>query len=419
MSFADLGVPAGLVEVVLRRGITRPLPIQEIAIADILAGRDVSGKAPTGTGKTLAFALPMAATISRGAPKRPSGLVLAPTRELAAQIAAELTPLLAKRGMKAYPFYGGNGFSGQRAALRAGTDVAVACPGRLEDLMRSGEIFLSGVKVVVIDEADRMADMGFLPAVRRILDATPSERQTLLFSATLDGDVDVLVRHYQRRPVRHEVVAQEVDLRRVSHQFHSVATTERVALCAKLVGDAGSAIVFVRTKHGADNVARQLARAGLAAAAIHGDRSQAQRERALAAFRSGDVQALVATDVAARGIHVADVACVVHYDLPDDPKDYLHRSGRTARAGAQGSVISLVTSGQQGHAASLQRALGLGHPSAGGLSQQEGVVPPRSYGITPIHRAGSRQRSGSPGRAPSPTPGPTRGRPSRRGRARG
>ena len=365
-TFAQLGLPNDLVDVLRRRGITQPLPIQSACIMDAIAGRDVSGKAPTGSGKTLAFALPMAATLSRGTPKRPRGLVLAPTRELAAQIAAELAPLLKTRGLKVHSFYGGVGFGPQRNALRKAVDVAVACPGRLEDLMRSGDIVLSDVDMVVVDEADRMADMGFLPAVRRILDAASPRRQTLLFSATLDGDVDVLVRNYQRQPVRHEVATPEEEGGRVSHRFHSVAHADRVAVCAELVADQGSTIVFVRTKHGADRVANQLTRTGVVAQAIHGGRSQSQRDRTLAAFRADKVQALVATDVAARGIHVDDVSCVIHFDVPADAKDYLHRSGRTGRVGAEGSVIALVTPDQQAAAATLRRDLDLDITGPGG-----------------------------------------------------
>ena len=361
--FAELGLPHVLVGVLRRRGITHPLPIQAATIADALAGRDVSGKAPTGSGKTLAFALPVAATLARSDPKRPRALVLAPTRELAGQIAAEMTPLLGARSLTAHAFYGGVGFGAQRAALRRGVDVAVACPGRLEDLMSTGDIKLSGVNVVVIDEADRMADMGFLPAVCRILDATPSQRQTLLFSATLDGDVDVIVRRYQREPVRHEVAAQPGAVQ-ARHEFMAVASGDRSALCAELVSATGSSVVFVRTKHGADRVAQRLRSAGTAAAAIHGDRKQSERERTLAAFRAGRLQALVATDVAARGIHVDDVARVIHYDLPADVKDYVHRSGRTARAGSGGTVIAFVTPEQRPLASSLQRGLALaGQPA--------------------------------------------------------
>ena len=268
----------------------------------------------------------------------------------------EIGPLLATRSLKAYPFYGGVGFGGQRNALRRGVDVAVACPGRLEDLMSTGDINLSNVDVVVVDEADRMADMGFLPAVCRILDATPSECQTLLFSATLDGDVDVLVRRYQRNPVRHDVATEE-EVSRASHEFRPVANADRAGLCAELVRASGSSMVFVRTKRGADRVAKRLRDSGAAAAAIHGDRSQAQRERTLMEFRAGKVQTLVATDVAARGIHVDDVARVIHYDLPADIKDYVHRSGRTARAGAEGTVISFVTPDNRALADTLQRGL--------------------------------------------------------------
>jgi superfamily II DNA/RNA helicase len=392
-SFADLGVPARLVEVLRQRRITRPLPIQAVTIADVLAGRDVSGKAPTGSGKTLAFAVPLAATLHRGGPKRPRALVLAPTRELASQIATEMAPLLATRSLKVHPFYGGVGFGAQRNALRRGVDVAVACPGRLEDLMSTRDIDLSAVEVVVVDEADRLADMGFLPAVCRILDATSPDRQTLLFSATLDGDVDVLVRRYQRHPVRHEVSEQE-GVSAASHEFRPVASADRTALCAELVLAPGSSVVFVRTKQGADRVARRLKDAGAVAAAIHGDRSQAQRERTLAAFRAGKVHALVATDVAARGIHVDDVARVIHYDLPADIKDYVHRSGRTARAGADGTVIAFVTPEKRALAASLQRSLRLVGRTAGATSDiadGHGPIPQKRAQDAPS-RTGGRGR---------------------------
>jgi len=377
-SFSDLGLPGALVSALRRRGITVPLPVQAAAIPDALAGRDVSAKAPTGSGKTLAFALPIAATLTRGAPKHPRALVLVPTRELASQIAAEMTPMLAARSLTAHAFYGGVGFGPQRAALRRGVDVAVACPGRLEDLLGTGDIRLSKTNVVVVDEADRMADMGFLPAVRRILDATAPDRQTLLFSATLDGEVEVLVRLYQSSPVRHEV-SNRPGTASASHEFMTVASADRPALCAELVNDAGSSVVFVRTKHGADKVAHRLRGAGAAAAAIHGDRTQGQREQALAAFRAGRVRVLVATDVAARGIHVDDVARVIHYDLPADLKDYVHRSGRTARAGSEGKVIAFVTPEQRALAASIRRGIGAvvagpNHPA--GAAGRAAPVPP-------------------------------------------
>lgn len=390
--FAELGLPDPILRVLADRGITEPLPIQATAIADVLAGKDVSAEAPTGSGKTLAFALPMAAMVSRAAPRRPRALVLAPTRELAAQITAELAPLLGARGLKAHAFYGGVSFGSQRKALTNCVEVAVACPGRLEDLIRAGQIRLSDVEIAVVDEADRMADMGFLPAVGRILDATSAERQTLLFSATLDGDVEVLVRRFQRRPVRHKVLSEEQDLRRVSHRFDTVAHSDRVARCAEIVGSSRSTLVFVRTKHGADRLSRQLGRLGVDAVAIHGDRSQPQRDRALAAFRAGKVQALVATDVAARGIHIDDVACVVHFDLPADAKSYLHRSGRTARAGARGAVVAFVTPDQQAAGDALRRALDIaGEPVA---CRSAAASPASALGTTPtsLRSRGARRR---------------------------
>jgi superfamily II DNA/RNA helicase len=353
-----LGLPPEFVRVLERRGITETLPIQALCIPDALAGRDVSGKAPTGSGKTLAFSLPMAALLGKGRPRRPTGLVLAPTRELAAQIAGELTPLAAARGLRVHAFYGGVGYGPQLKALRGGIDIAVACPGRLEDLMAGGHVVLDEVSFVVVDEADRMADMGFLPAVRRVLDTARTDRQTLLFSATLDGDVDVLVRRYQKNPVLHEVDGDE-DVSRMTHRFHYVAHDERVATCASIVANTGTSIVFVRTRHGADRLVRQLGKLGVVAAAIHGDRSQAQRERALRSFSTGSVRALVATDVAARGIHVDDVSCVIHFDLSEDPKDYVHRSGRTARAGAEGVSIALISHEQHGAAEKIRVALDL------------------------------------------------------------
>jgi len=363
-SFSELGLPGTLVSVLRHRGITTPLPVQAATIPDALAGRDISGKAPTGSGKTLAFALPIAATLTPSTPRHPHALVLVPTRELASQVSGEMTPLLEARSLTAQALYGGAGLGPQRAGLRRGADVVVACPGRLEDLLGTGDVSLSRVKVVVVDEADRMADMGFLPAVRRILDATPRGRQTLLFSATLDDEVEVLVRHYQSRPVRHDVPSPP-GTARASHEFVPVASADRARLCADLVNGAGPSVVFVRTRHGADKVAHRLRGAGVTAAAIHSGRAQRQREKALAAFRAGQVQALVATDVAARGLHVDDVALVVHYDLPADAKGYVHRSGRTARAGAGGKVVALVTPEQRALAASLRRGVAKSLPAAG------------------------------------------------------
>ncbi len=363
-TFASLGLPPEYTDLLRSRGISEPLPIQALSIPDALAGRDIAGKAPTGSGKTLAFALPMALRLGRGGSLKPRGLILAPTRELAAQIAAELAPFTKLRGLRTVCVYGGVGYDSQLKALRRGVDIVVACPGRLEDLVASGRARLDDVSFVVIDEADRMADMGFLPAVRRILDMARTDRQTLLFSATLDGDVDVLMRSYQRDPVRHEVHPEPRDDARVEYRFVHVTREERVTTCAKLIAEHGTAIVFVRTKHGADRLAKQLDRVGAPAAVLHGDRTKGQRDRALAAFRGRRVQALIATDVAARGIHVDDVACVIHYDLAEEAKAFVHRSGRTARAGADGLVVALVTPETREVAAALRRTLGVGGESS-------------------------------------------------------
>ncbi|MCU1492588.1 MAG: helicase, superfamily [Acidimicrobiaceae bacterium] len=358
-TFADLGVPADITALLDKRGITSAFPVQEATLPDGLAGRDVCGRAPTGSGKTLAFGIPMVAAVGKADPKRPRGLVLVPTRELAAQVAKELTALAGARRLKVATFYGGTGYGIQCQTLRRGVDIAVCCPGRLEDLVARGDLRLDGVDLVVVDEADRMADMGFLPAVRRILDQTRSDRQTLLFSATLDGDVDVLIRRYQRDPVRHDIVVEDSDSSVVHHLFWRSAREERVTITADVVARHGTAVVFCRTRRGADRLTKQLVAAGIGAVPIHGSRSQSQREAALAAFSAGRAQALVATDVAARGIHVDDVACVVHFDPPADEKDYVHRSGRTGRAGADGIVVSLVGDDQVAEVRALQRALGL------------------------------------------------------------
>jgi superfamily II DNA/RNA helicase len=343
-TFSELGAPADVAALLAARGIESAFPIQAEAIPAALDGRDICGRAPTGSGKTLAFGVPLAARVSRARPARPRALVLAPTRELAAQIHGELAPLLALRQRSVATFYGGVAFGPQLKVLRRGVDVAVACPGRLADLVERGVMKLDEVEIVVLDEADRMADMGFLPEVRRILDQVRPNRQTLLFSATLDGDVDVVVRNYQRDPVRCEVASTEAEDDRTTHLFLDIQRDQRVRTTVDLVGQHGPTVVFCRTKHGADRLAGQLARAGVSAVAIHGDRSQAQRERALAAFAARRVQALVATDVAARGIHVDGIGCVVHFDPPNDDKDYVHRSGRTGRAGADGVVVSFVPS---------------------------------------------------------------------------
>ncbi len=271
----------------------------------------------------------------------------------------EIETLASARQLRVASFYGGVGYGPQLKSLSRGVDVAVACPGRLTDLIERRSIHLDNVEIVVIDEADRMADMGFLPDVRRLLDKTPESRQTLLFSATLDGDIDVLVRRYQKKPARHEIEATEESTSLAHHVFWKVAAGDRLGTAADIVTASGPTIIFCRTKHATDRMARQLDTRGVRAAAIHGDRSQKQRERALASFMRGDVDALVATDVAARGIHVDGVTAVIHFDPPADAKDYVHRSGRTARAGASGVVVSLVTPDKSGAVKKLQRDLGV------------------------------------------------------------
>jgi superfamily II DNA/RNA helicase len=358
-SFADLGVARDAVSDLSARGIDAPFPIQAATLPDALAGRDVTGKAPTGSGKTLAFGLALVDRCPRAEPHRPTGLVLVPTRELAGQVARELQLLARTHQLRIATVYGGVGFGAQRNALRKGVDILVACPGRLADLIQQGDVRLDDVAVAVVDEADRMADMGFLPEVKRLLDQTRSDRQTLLFSATLDGAVDALVTRYQRNPARHEV-APEGDLRTdATHLFWDIADVDRVEHCASAIKAAGPTIVFCRTRHRADRVAKRLGNAGVQTVAIHGGRSQAQRDRALADFTGGKATAMVATDVAARGIHVDDVAAVVHFDLPADPKDYVHRSGRTARAGAGGVVVSLVDPQHRKEARKLVRDVGI------------------------------------------------------------
>ena len=356
-SFTDLGVPADLADELRRLGIDAPFPIQAATIADALAGRDVSGRAPTGSGKTLAFSLPTVVRVGRAEPKRPRALILTPTRELAAQVRDTIQPLAKRKKRWVATVYGGTNVRKDVQMLAKGVDILVATPGRLKDLIQQGACSLADVQIAVLDEADRMADMGFLPEVRRLLDQTHPDRQTLLFSATLDGDVDVLVRHYQSDPVRHEMAAPVEEAGDVDHHFWSAMRETRRKQTADIVSRVSPAIVFTRTKRGADRLARQLSKDGIRTAAIHGDRNQNQRERALAQFSSGEVTTLVATDVAARGIHVDDVGVVVHYDLAGSDKDYVHRSGRTGRAGAKGVVVTLVLDDQTKDARAIQKAL--------------------------------------------------------------
>ncbi|MCU1371684.1 MAG: helicase, superfamily [Ilumatobacteraceae bacterium] len=368
-TFASLGVPDAIATALSNRGIDEAFPIQVATIPPALAGRDLCGKAPTGSGKTIAFGVPMVARVTRSAPKKPHGLVLAPTRELAIQVAEELENL--NSGLRILAVYGGAGIEPQIKKLRAGIDIVVATPGRLIDLLDRNCCDLRSVTFAVVDEADRMADMGFLPDVKRILDDTRDDRQTVLFSATLDGAIDSLVKRYQKNPVIHEVEDEETG--DVVHHFWLCERPERVAVLAQIVDRLGPTIVFSRTKHGSDRIAKQLGNAGIKAAAIHGNRSQAQRERALEAFHRGDVQALVATDVAARGIHVDGVMGVVHFDLPADHKDYIHRSGRTGRAGMTGTVVTLIDKSQRKDAVKIKKGAGvdveIGEPDVASLPE--------------------------------------------------
>lgn len=359
-TFAQLGVPESICRALQRGGIHEPFEIQAATMADALAGRDICGRAPTGSGKTLAFGIPLVVNAGRARSKRPTALVLSPTRELAEQIATELRTFAGD--VRVGVVYGGVGYGPQLKRLQDGVEILVACPGRLEDLIEQGAVRLHDVALAVIDEADRLSDMGFLPAVRRLLDGTASDRQTFLFSATLDGDVRTLTRDYQDEPVTHVVDAETPDVTAADHRFWQVNRAERVAACVQVINAAGQTIVFCRTRHGSDRLTRQLSQRGIRAAAIHGGHPQQRRTRSLRQFTDGQVQALVATDVAARGIHVEDVASVVHFDPPEDHKTYLHRSGRTARAGRGGLVVSLLQPEQMVDSRRMQRRLGLAEP---------------------------------------------------------
>ncbi|MDE3087639.1 MAG: DEAD/DEAH box helicase [Acidobacteriota bacterium] len=361
-SFAELGVAPALVEELDRQGITTPFPVQALTIGDGLAGRDVCGKAKTGSGKTLAFGLPLLMRASKAAPGRPRALVLVPTRELAVQVGEVLAPLAEVVGRKVAVVYGGADIERQIKKLRKGADVVIATPGRLIDLGERKEASLEDVEVAVLDEADRMADMGFLPQVDWLLRRIAGPHQTMLFSATLDGDVDRLVRRHLTDPVRHEVVSATTTVDSMEHRFLQVHQMDKVKVTAAICRGAAKALVFVRTKRGADRLVEALDREGVRAAAIHGDLRQQSREKALAQFSAGKLHVLVATDVAARGLDIDDVDVVVHYDPPEDHKAYLHRSGRTARAGGSGVVATLVLWDQVLEVERIQKRLSLVAP---------------------------------------------------------
>ncbi|HEX3956857.1 MAG TPA: DEAD/DEAH box helicase [Trebonia sp.] len=359
-TFADLGVPAPLVAALAQAGITTPFPIQAATLPDALAGRDILGRAQTGSGKTLGFSLPLVARLADGhtMARRPRGLVLVPTRELATQVHGVLRPLARAAGLSTAVIFGGTSQNPQVAALRGRADIVVACPGRLADLIEQGHCHLGDVEITVLDEADHMADLGFLPVVRRLLDGTPQDGQRLLFSATLDSAVDVIARRFLKHPARH---ATDTDSRppEITHHLLTVTPDDRVGVIATLASGESRVLIFTRTKHAAKRLARQLILAGTPATELHGNLAQGARTRNLAAFASGEVRAMVATDIAARGIHVDGIDLVVHADPPTEHKAYLHRSGRTARAGAEGTVVTVQTAAQVAEVRTLMRKAGV------------------------------------------------------------
>jgi superfamily II DNA/RNA helicase len=362
-TFGDLGLPQALVDVLAANGIETPFPIQAATLPDSLSGRDVLGRGRTGSGKTYAFLLPMVTRLTtsqtKRAPGRPRALILAPTRELVAQIDAALAPLAAATNLRSVTVFGGVSPQPQIQKLRQGVDIVIACPGRLEDHVKSRHADLSAIEITVLDEADHMADLGFLPPVKRLLDKTPRNGQRMLFSATLDGGVDVLVKRYLHDPVEHSVDSAQSPVAAMEHHVLHVDKAARVSVLADLAASPGRKIVFARTKHGAKNLARQLNSRGVPAVELHGNLSQNARTRNLAAFSDGSACVLVATDIAARGIHVDDVTLVVHADPPVEHKAYLHRSGRTARAGADGTVVTLMLDEQVSDVRSLTRKAGV------------------------------------------------------------
>ena len=370
-SFATLGVDRDLLEALTRGGIEEPFRIQALAIPDILAGHDVCGRAKTGSGKTLAFGLPMVQRLKPSQPGRPPGLVLVPTRELAVQVASVLRPLAKVRNLPVVTVYGGSSMGKQIDSVRRGTGIVVATPGRLIDLIDRKIIRLDTVEMVTIDEADQMADMGFLPQVRRIMRQVPTDHQTMLFSATLDGQVGALVAAYMTDPVRHEIASDVQTVENMEHRFLKVHPMDKVKVAGEIARHNKRTLMFVRTKIACDRLAAALADQGIDALAIHGDLHQRIRERSLDRFATGSAPVLVATNVAARGLHIDDVDVVIHFDPPDDPKTYLHRSGRTARAGVAGLVVTLVEWDQVNEVLGIQRRAGLNVPIVKMFSNDE------------------------------------------------
>lgn len=428
-SFASLGVPAALVAALAATGIAEPFPIQTATLPDSLAGRDLLGRGKTGSGKTLAFAIPLvtrlAATPQRPRPGSPRALVLVPTRELANQVAAVIAPLAASARLRHTVIYGGVGFGNQTSALRSGVDIIIACPGRLEDLIQQGHCRLEKVEITVLDEADHMADMGFLPGVKRLLDRTPADGQRLLFSATLDKDVKVLIDRYMHDPVTHALDPADSPVEEMTHHLVETPFPEKLAVVTRLAAGHDRSLLFTRTKHGAKKLVKQLGQSGIAAVELHGNLSQNARERNLADFAAGKVKVLVATDIAARGIHVDDIRLVIHVDPPAEHKAFLHRSGRTARAGAEGLVVTVMTPEQRKDVNSMTRAAGIkpiltsavhaAHPLLGELAGPAAptrrIAPQTSQARPATSNARSpRSNSAAPSRSAHPNSG---------GRARG
>jgi superfamily II DNA/RNA helicase len=421
VSFADCGVPARIVAALHARGIDTPFPIQAATLPDSLGGRDVLGRGRTGSGKTVAFAVPTLATLSasgrRRAPHTPRALVLVPTRELAIQVAETMQPLAAAVGLSTMTIFGGVGQNPQVAALRRGVDVVIATPGRLEDLIGQGYVRLGDIEVTVLDEADHMADLGFLPAVKRLLDGTPRNAQRLLFSATLDNAIDQLVKRYLHNPVTHSVDRAASPVPAMAHHVFHVSRDNKPSVVRELVAGQGRTLAFTRTKHGAKKLAKQLTAAGIPAVDLHGNLSQSARQRNLAAFSEGTSRVLVATDIAARGIHVDDVSLVVHVDPPAEHKAYLHRSGRTARAGAEGVVVTVSTPEERNDTRTLMRQAGIrptavdvapGHPAIGRLTG------PTADLVMPAPVPAHQPKTAGPGRGPGGgRRGPAAGRPQR------
>ena len=409
-SFAELGVPKALCEMLLKEGITDPFPIQTATLPDSLRGKDVLGRGRTGSGKTLAFALPVLVRLSQSKQERrarhPRALILAPTRELTLQIQATLDPLAAALNLRTMSIFGGVNQNPQVNKLRQGVDIIVACPGRLEDLLQQKAVVLDAVEITVLDEADHMADLGFLPPVKRLMDKTPKTGQRMMFSATLDNGIDVLVKRYLTDPVTHSVDSEQSPVGTMEHHVLHLSTKDRMPILVDLTSAPGKTIVFTRTKHRAKQLTKHLNDSGVPAVEMHGNLSQGARVKNLAAFSEGRAVALVATDIAARGIHVDDVSLVIHADPPTEHKAYLHRSGRTARAGNEGVVVTLATESEQRDVASLTRKAGIkpqvttttpGHAILKELAPGERKVLSREAmleALPPVTQGGSPRRTG-------------------------